>query len=179
MDGKTLLRFRVFGDPMVTSAEFAVHDRGKRGRKPLDVESWRKSVRHAAIKAGVVPQAPFRCPLGLALSFTFRRPPSHYISGRQGERRLQPGAPMWHTAPGRFCADALATTAVDALAEFGFWTDRSQVCLLTTGKQYGVIPGITIALHDVSQGGFPPTFERVQGGPTEKRTDEADILLQM
>lgn len=160
MTERMLIRFTVFGDPMLPSSETVVYDRARAGCIPRDVSSWRKRVRHSAITAGVVPKAPFDCALGLCLSFTIRRPPSHYISGRQGEGRLRPGAPVWHTPPDHFHVDVLATTAVDALTALCFWTDRSQVCLLTSGKQYGPVPLTTVVLRDVTEGGLPPTFEK-------------------
>ena len=87
-----------------------------------------------------------RCPVIVQLDFNFKRPASHYRSGRfSGE--LREDAPRWHVK--KPDADNLAKAVLDALTDMKLWLDDSQVVSLSVTKQWADItePGCLIMIE--------------------------------
>jgi len=144
----TLLSFDVMGDPVPQGSKRTVPTKAG----PRAVESnrerllpWRDSVAAAAQVAiahdetlggrytpAELPLVPAG-PVALALTFTIRRPLSHYGTGRNA-RQLRPSAP-WYV-PIRPDVDKLVRAVLDALTGVAY-RDDGQVAALRVAKVYG------------------------------------------
>jgi crossover junction endodeoxyribonuclease RusA len=112
-----------------------VYDAGTaEGWKSLIAEAWRKSA-----PAGLTLSGPVR----VDAHFEFRRPKSHYRTGKHSAE-LRPDAPNWHTLkPDR---DNLDKSLLDALTQCGALCDDAIVCHGEVSKVYGEHPGATITV---------------------------------
>jgi Holliday junction resolvase RusA-like endonuclease len=98
---------------------------------PGTADAWKASVRLAAMKGwdGVT----FTGPLRVDVAVYFKRPKSHFFTGKRSEV-IRPNAPMFHTSkPDR---DNLDKAILDALTNAGIWKDDAQVCSGTLSKSY-------------------------------------------
>lgn len=83
-------------------------------------------------------------PIGLRLDFVFRRPKSHFRTGKHVEL-MRDDAPLYHT--GKPDADNAAKAVMDALTMLGgVWGDDAQVAQLVVLKRYGNHPGCNIRI---------------------------------
>jgi Holliday junction resolvase RusA-like endonuclease len=124
--------FAVQGDPkgqprpqaFVRGNHAAVYDPGTaEGWKSCIAEAWLK-VRDEWTKTDK--------PVLAALSFYFKRPKSHFRTGKRADE-LKPGAPEYHTK--KPDSDNLAKAVLDCLTRLGAWKDDSQV-MLAVWKRY-------------------------------------------
>jgi crossover junction endodeoxyribonuclease RusA len=128
------LRFRVTGEPGAQGSKTAF--RSKTGKTILTesskkVKPWRQDVVAAAEKAaaeqGWQPLPQVRA----VIVFGFRRPKSHYRTGRNASI-LRDNAPTWHS--NRPDGDKLLRSTLDALATAGVLGDDSRVVEMTAYK---------------------------------------------
>jgi Holliday junction resolvase RusA-like endonuclease len=126
------LSFFVQGDPKGQPRARACI-RGKRAGvyDPGTADAWKMAVAEvwrnvAQREAGSVPFVPFESAVRLVLNFNFRRPASHYGTGKNA-KMLKESAPTMHTAKPDL--DNLAKAVMDVLTRLNAWSDD---CLVTT-----------------------------------------------
>lgn len=83
----------------------------------------------------ITEQAGPRQPIGVEITFTFDRPPSHYGTGRN-RHTLRHAAPAHPTSRANGDGDKLERTVLDALQDAGILTDDAQAVDLTARKRY-------------------------------------------
>jgi len=76
---------------------------------------------------------PFTGPVHLGLDFIFKRPLSHYRTGKNAGL-LRDSAPLAHT--GKPDCDNLAKAVMDELTRLGAWEDDRLVCRLAVSRQW-------------------------------------------
>ncbi len=95
-----------------------------------------------------LPEEPLSGSLKVSITFIFKRPKSHYRTGKRANE-LKEYVPVYHTAkPDR---DNAEKAVLDILTQIGFWRDDAQVAAGEVSKIYadpGMIPG---ALIDVQE----------------------------
>lgn len=145
---KEPIHFFVAGDPKGQPRARACI-RGKRAGvyDPGTADAWKMAVAEAwrskAKSAGA-----FHGGVALTLRFYFRRPKSHFGSGKNA-RSLKPSAPAWHTA--KPDCDNLAKAVMDVLTRLGAWSDDCQVCRLYVHRSWAeVSPGCVIRISEES-----------------------------
>lgn len=91
-----------------------------------ELRPWRNTVTYTAIDqvTGVSGYAKLRGPLQLAAAFSFRRPKSHYRTGRNAHL-LRDSAPLFPT--GKPDLSKLVRAVEDGLTDAGVWADDAQV----------------------------------------------------
>lgn len=92
------------------------------------------------------PKAPFDVPLCVDMEFVFRRPKTHYGTGKNGDK-LKPSAPYYHASKPDF--DNLEKFVCDALNRT-FWRDDSIIAMTSTIKRYAYhdeVPGVFIRIN--------------------------------
>jgi Holliday junction resolvase RusA-like endonuclease len=128
----TSLSFFVDGDPKSQPRGRACRRGNHAGiYDPGTADGWKASVRAAAKNGwdGVV----FTGPLRVDVAVYFKRPKSHYFTGKRSDV-LRLDAPSYHTTkPDR---DNLDKAILDAITNAGIWYDDSQVCAGTITKSY-------------------------------------------
>jgi Holliday junction resolvase RusA-like endonuclease len=98
---------------------------------PGTADGWKASVCAAAKQGwdGVT----FTGPLRVDVAVYFKRPKSHFYTGKRSDV-LRPDAPNYHTSkPDR---DNLDKAILDAITGTGVWKDDAQVCAGTITKTY-------------------------------------------
>lgn len=126
-------------DHLVVVVEGEVRGQGSKkmvpGNRFIDdndktLRPWRQAVQAAAVEAiremhpdATRPLFPRGTPLAVHMTFTFRRPGSHYGSGRNANV-LKPGAPTHHI--GFPDCDKAQRAILDALTSAGVWDDDKQ-----------------------------------------------------
>lgn len=110
---------------------------------PGTSNEWKSCVKLAA--AGTTSET-IACPVSVQLDFNFKRPASHYRTGKFSHE-LRDDAPRWHVK--KPDADNLAKAVLDALTDMKFWHDDSQVISLTITKKWADIanPGCLILVE--------------------------------
>jgi crossover junction endodeoxyribonuclease RusA len=93
---------------------------------------WRQAVAAAALKA-IDEQPLWTGPLRLVATFVFRRPASHFGTGRNAGR-LKPSSPLY--VRGRPDVDKLLRAVGDALTGI-VWRDDAQLVIVHAEKHYG------------------------------------------
>lgn len=111
------------------------------------VRPWREAVKAAALATG---SSMLRCPVEVGMDFYFKRPRSHYGTGRNAltVKRSAPWRPK-----GKPDLDKLARAAMDALTDAGIWDDDAQVVTAVLTKNYalsGQAPGAIIRVREVT-----------------------------
>jgi Holliday junction resolvase RusA-like endonuclease len=108
-------------------------------------EGWKSLI---AIAAKVHrPASPLFGAVLVNATFCFRRPKSHFRTGKNAHD-LRPDAPMWHT--GKPDRDNLEKALLDALTQVGgFWSDDCQVCDGTVRKMYSAQPGVFVEIKSL------------------------------
>jgi Holliday junction resolvase RusA-like endonuclease len=86
------------------------------------VNTWKDLI--ALTARDLLPEAPLSGPLKVDATYRFRRPKSHFRTGKYS-RELRPDAPYYHTKkPDR---DNLDKAFLDIMTQIGFWRDDCQV----------------------------------------------------
>jgi len=128
----TSLSFFVDGDPKAQPRGRACRRGNHAGIYDSGTaDAWKASVRAAAKKGwdGVM----FTGPLRVDVAVYFKRPKSHFFTGKRSDV-LRPDAPNFHTSkPDR---DNLDKAILDALTNAGIWKDDAQVCAGIITKSY-------------------------------------------
>ncbi|WP_321991497.1 RusA family crossover junction endodeoxyribonuclease [Marispirochaeta aestuarii] len=110
------------------------------------VHTWKDLFALEAAKH--LPEEPLSGSLKVSITFIFKRPKSHYRTGKRANE-LKEYVPVYHTAkPDR---DNAEKAVLDILTQIGFWRDDAQVAAGEVSKIYadpGMIPG---ALIDVQE----------------------------
>jgi Holliday junction resolvase RusA-like endonuclease len=130
---KEPISFIVLGDPkgqprpkaFVRGGHAAVYD-------PGTAEGWKNSIAVAAKEAGAV-GIMLKGPLCVSLCCWFKRPQSHYRTGKRSSE-LRDGIDLWHTK--KPDADNVFKAAADALTHLGVWRDDSQIAEVKIKKYY-------------------------------------------
>jgi len=152
----TDITFEVTGDPKAQPRQR--HRVVRRGHKafaqnytPSDdpVNSWKDLIVLEARK--VIPDTPLSGPLKVTAEYRFRRPKSHFRTGkRAGE--LKPDAPLFHTKkPDR---DNLDKSFMDIMTQIGFWDDDCHVVDGRITKLYaapGQRPGAVFSIEPLEE----------------------------
>lgn len=129
----TTLRFFVPGVPAAQGSKKHV-GKGIMVESSAALRPWRDSVTwHARDALAGRPPIPRGTPVSVYLQFQFRRPASHYGTGRNADK-LRGDAPLWVAK--KPDADKLARAVLDALTAAGVWVDDSQAVHLTVDKLY-------------------------------------------
>ena len=112
---------------------------------PGTAEEWKSLIAEAA--RDKIPESPLRGPTRVDISFRFKRPKSHYRTGRRSSE-LRPDAPTHHTnKPDR---DNLDKAVLDVLVRIGMLVDDSVVCYGEISKWYDdANPGCTITVRSI------------------------------
>lgn len=122
-------------------------------------EGWRSTV--AGVVASSFPHAHPGEPVGVEITATLPRPPSHMGKGRNADRLLS-SSPLHPTPRGSGDVDKLARTILDALQDAGVVRDDAQVVECVVRKAYpnaetpDALPyaGVRIRLYP-----YPPPWE--------------------
>lgn len=137
--------FEVAGEPRTKGSFRAIVHPKKKTKKggPLAVlvpqntdaqGDWLSAVRTAATMAMDAWELPMTSAVKVLLDFRFRRPKSHYRTGRN-ERLLREDAPRWPVSKGLGDCDKLARAVLDAMNHVVF-DDDAQVQSLVVEKHY-------------------------------------------
>ncbi len=118
---------------------------------PGTADAWKMAVaeawRHKVAPENAPRLTPFDTAVSLRLAFCFRRPKSHYCSGKNSDI-LRDRAPRIHTAKPDL--DNLAKAVMDVLTRLGAWTDDAIVCRLSVSRSWAIgLPGCQISIAEV------------------------------
>lgn len=112
--------------------------------------AWREAVRHAAAKhLNDIGQPPYLGAVRLVVTFTKKRPKSHYGTGRNANV-LKESAPEDCTGRNHGDVDKLCRAVMDALTMAGLWRDDSQVTHMEAARVWcepGQPPGVAIEVE--------------------------------
>lgn len=137
---------QVTGRPAPKGSMTCVGQRGKRKHVLVednaDTAPWRARVELAGRK---FPVAGLDGPVGVEVTVTIERPPSHYRRTSGGAHLLKADAPAWpHRSHGKYGgngdADKYARNILDGLADAGLYGNDIQVVELTSRKCYPDTP---------------------------------------
>lgn len=134
-DDDALVAFTVYGAPAPQGSKVAVPTARGHRTKESNEESlvpWRAAVTAAGVEA-MAGRAPFDGPLELDVAFVFKRPRSHYGSGRNAGT-LKPSAPVY--CDRKPDLDKLLRAVGDALTGHVV-VDDSRFVQLVARKHYG------------------------------------------
>jgi Holliday junction resolvase RusA-like endonuclease len=127
-----MIMFFVRDTPRPGGSKRAFHSKGKTWIVDANknTKTWRESVRQAALKA--YKGKPLKEALEVTHEFFFRRPSSHYGTGKN-QNQLKLSAPKYHTKKPDLTK--LIRSTEDALTGI-IWVDDSQVISRTDLKRY-------------------------------------------
>jgi len=150
------------GDPATKGSLRCVGRRGKRAHVLIEAHTnsapWREKVA-GWIRAKLSIEVEKREALGAEVTFTLRRPPSHYGTGRNADK-LKASSPAYPTGHDTGDIDKLARLILDALQDAGTIPDDAQIVDLATRKRYpskdpayDVLPwpGVRIRLYPMTR----------------------------
>jgi Holliday junction resolvase RusA-like endonuclease len=131
----------VLGDPKGQPRPKAF-SRGGHARvyDPGTAEGWKSQIAVAAKESGAVGLM-LDTPLKVEIHAYFKRPKSHYRSGKNS-KMLKEAAPAFHTGKPDF--DNLGKAACDALTHLGVWGDDAQIVDGKVTKRYSIGAARTI-----------------------------------
>lgn len=136
------IEFTVRGTPKPQPRPRAAWRKGmKRAQmyEPGTAEEWKSLIFREA--EGHVPLKPLEGPLYVWMHFRFKRPKSHFGTGKNADV-LKPNAPFWHgNTPD---LDNLAKAVMDACTQLGLWGDDRQIVELGLKKTWGDTGGMQI-----------------------------------
>jgi Holliday junction resolvase RusA-like endonuclease len=115
---------------------------------PKTADDWKAIVMADASQH--CPPEPLDGPLEIMVIFRFKRPKSHFRTGKHASE-LKPDASIWHTT--KPDADNLIKAVKDALTNVGMWQDDARVCRQVVDKRYvwpGEQPGCQIRIERAS-----------------------------
>jgi Holliday junction resolvase RusA-like endonuclease len=98
---------------------------------PGTAEGWKSAVAVAAKPH--IPAQPIAGAVYVTLDFYFRRPKSHYRTGKRAGELRDDAPEVFLSKPD---ADNLAKAVLDAMTTIGFWKDDAQVWNLSVSKRY-------------------------------------------
>jgi len=150
------------GDPATKGSLRCVGRRGERAHVLVEQLKtsgpWREKVA-GWVRAKLATEIEKREPLGAEVTFTVRRPPSHYGTGRNAEK-LKASSPAYPTGHDTGDIDKLARLILDALQDAGTIPDDAQIVDLATRKRYPADdpaydvlpwPGVRIRLYPMTR----------------------------
>lgn len=132
------LKFQIDGKPRSLKR----HRTGKHGR--YDPSAGDKQA-FLLLASGHKPEIPFTGPLDMILTFVFKRPKSHYRTGKYSEV-LKSNAPKHHTSTPDL--DNLVKFVCDALNK-EFFVDDKQVRLINAIKVYGANSATVVDIYEL------------------------------
>lgn len=130
--------------PTTTAQQKGVFVRNGRARFFTKAKVRRSEDFLAALLSMHAPDAPFDCPVSLAVRWTF--------PWRKSERKsvVRAGVPTPHVS--RPDLDNLEKALLDVLTRLRFWTDDSLVADKRTSKAWGPRPGIDLTIRPLGPG---------------------------
>lgn len=141
---KEPISFFVEGDPKgQPRARACIRGKHAGVYDPGTADVWKMAVAEAWRCVRV---EPFTGAVSLSLRFFFKRPKSHFGSGKNA-RNLKPSAPWRHTL--KPDCDNLAKAVMDVLTRLGAWEDDCRVNQLYVHRQWTEIsPGCEIRISE-------------------------------
>lgn len=149
---QAMVAFRVFGTPGAQGSKkgFAIKKGGAyTGSVALSENSkkvapWRSDVKDAAEKAVGPDWVPWEQPCEVAVRFIFKRPKSHYRTGRNAHL-LRDNAPIFVTGHSQGDIDKLFRSTFDAITASGLWKDDAYAARIQMSEKiYGDREGALI-----------------------------------
>ncbi|HSW43504.1 MAG TPA: RusA family crossover junction endodeoxyribonuclease [Patescibacteria group bacterium] len=135
------LHFTVHGTPAPQGSKRHV-GHGVMVESSKRLPAWRTLVTDAAWAARNGAPA-LEGPVHLDVAFGFRRPRSHYGTGRNAER-LRPSAPPWPTGRNIGDLSKLVRALEDSLTDAGVWRDDAQVVSINAKRFWWDGPGAEV-----------------------------------
>ena len=137
----------VYADPAPKGSMKCVGGRGRNRHQLVEnsvrTAPWREQVVRA-VRGAWPTLSGLSGPLGVEVTLTIRRPPSHYGTGRN-THLLKPTAPPYPDRVSRGLGgdvDKLARVVLDALEDAGTYGNDAQVVELIARKTYADGPGV-------------------------------------
>lgn len=116
------------------------------------LKPWRESVKYAALDAAQANgSSTLQGPLSLTIDFFFKRPASHYGTGRNSQVLKQTAPDCKSSAPD---LSKLIRATEDALTDAGAWADDRLVVEVSARKRYcppGRLPGAEVWIEEVGE----------------------------
>lgn len=139
-----MINFTVYGDPKALKRHRTVnHGKGNVHIDPSKGDKQDFLIQALANK----PASPLKEPLKVEIEFAFKRPKSHFGTGKNANT-VKTSAPIWHT--GTPDLDNLIKFVCDSLNGI-FWHDDSYVCLVLAQKHYSVEPKTVVTVTRVNE----------------------------
>lgn len=147
--------FRVFGTPGAQGSKkgFAIKKGGEltgqvaMSENSKKVAPWRSDVKQAAEEAIGDDWVPWEIPCAISIQFVFKRPKSHYRTGRNAHL-LKESAPKYVTGHNQGDIDKLFRSTFDALTAAGVWKDDAYAAAVGPScKVYGDREGAFIKVQ--------------------------------
>ncbi len=149
---KEVFEFHVHGEP--TGQPRQRHHIRKIGETfvaksydPGTAQPWKDCIAREVRAAGLLGLM-LDCPIGLEALFIFKRPKSHFRTGKNAAL-LREGIVYWHISKPDM--DNIVKAAKDALTDLGVWRDDSLVCRETLEKHYAIGAGPSITFFKISK----------------------------
>lgn len=140
-------------------------------REQVDNKAWRRRV---VLGGAKLPIRGLTGPIGISVTFTIPRPPSHYRTGRNAHL-LRHAAPTWPDGHGTGDVDKLTRLVFDALQDAGVLSNDAQVVNAAVWKCYPDTPGCPdrlerpgalIRLYPIEEDHWQPKL--IDNGPLAK-----------
>lgn len=148
------LTFTVFGQPVPQGSNRAFNSRVVASNAHV-LKPWRNAIGSAALEHAVLAEhGGFHGPVRVRATFTFRRPRSHYRTGRNAHL-LRDNAPAYPTSRGCGDLDKLARALGDALVDVSVLRDDDQIVEWRLAKRWcgddGAlgVPGADVEVRDL------------------------------
>lgn len=123
------MQFFVIGSPKPQGRPRAFN-RGGFTKVYSPVTEWREAVKYKAHECAAIQ---FDCALQVHISYQFKRPKSHYRTGKYSDV-LKDSAPLYMMK--RPDLDNLNKAVIDAMQDAGVYTDDSIIIKLSSEKKY-------------------------------------------
>lgn len=150
------ITFRVFGDPVPQGSKRHVGHGVMVESGGARLTTWREDVKQAALRELALRDFLPRDdkPLEVTITFSLKRPQSHFSTAKSRPRTLKPSAPSLHTQ--RPDVDKLLRSTLDALTASGAIPDDAviaYVCATKTWCDVAEQPGAYITIVDLEHEG--------------------------